>query len=216
MTIRRGEAWGVSGPLAPGAPVVADDRSAAAVIAAGVRETTGTRGTAPPEVGLTGGDLHRTLGRPLHTADQLRSGEGMRHPVDLGHVALWSGAERVGTAWFLAHLVAGGARYPFWRHTVVVMNADHLGSWVLGPRAHANDGRLDATSGRLGPWDALRARQRFRTGTHLPHPGLTTRRSAAFELDLPRVVAVRADGREVGRADRLVVTCHPDAGVVVV
>ena len=57
------------------------------------------------EVGLLGGDLHRTLGAPHHDEDDLRAGRGMRFPMDLGTVSVDGGPPMV----FVAHLVATAA-----------------------------------------------------------------------------------------------------------
>src|SRR5690606_1586121 len=55
VTIRRGEPWGAPGRLPEGAPIARDDQELAELAA------TADEGTV---VGLTGGDLHRTLGAP--------------------------------------------------------------------------------------------------------------------------------------------------------
>ena len=100
--------------------------------------------------------------------------------------------------WFVAHLVA---RRPRWSgRFAVAMNAEWLGDLDLGPRAHPGDGLLDLTEGSLGLRDRLAARRRARTGSHLPHPGLRTSRSASAELSFPDGVPVYLDGVAVGTA----------------
>ncbi len=66
------------------------------------------------------------------------------------------------------------------------MNAQWLGDWDLGPRAHPGDARLDVTDGRLPLGDLLKARKRVRTGTHLPHPDLVTTRTAQWHSNFVR------------------------------
>jgi hypothetical protein len=203
VTVRKGEAWGSPGPLPDGAPVAPGDRdlalAAAAVLGAG---------GATPTFGLTGGDLHRTLGSP--PGERMSTPEAMRLPVDLVRAVL-DGEEH----WFVAHLVA--ARGPWFRHrTVVVMNAAFVGDANLGPRAHPGDGLVDVTDGRLGFSDRRAARARMGAGAHLPHPGLTTRRAARYETELDRPTPVRLDGELVGRFRTIAVEVRPDALVVVV
>jgi diacylglycerol kinase family enzyme len=96
------------------------------------------------------------------------------------------------------------------------MNAEWLGDWRLGPRAHPGDGLLDLTEGQLGLRDRLHARRRAPTGDHVPHPGLRTRRAAHHHLRFERPVTVRLDGARVGRFRSIEVTCEPDSLIVVV
>jgi hypothetical protein len=205
MTIRRGRDWGAPGRLATDAPVVATDAGLAAAWEAGARE-----------VGLVGGDLHRTLGSPRHDEASLRRGEGTRCAVDMGEAELTRADGRVEVLHFVAHAVATTGPGPLFRaRTVVAMNATHRGGQDLGPRAHPNDGLLDVTDGRLGLGESLRAYRRMPTGSHLPHPRLTTSRTRELTVDLPGGARVALDGVAAGRAVRLVLRCLPDALVVV-
>jgi diacylglycerol kinase family enzyme len=108
------------------------------------------------------------------------------------------------------------SRTLFSSRTIVVMNGTHLGDLDLGPRAHPDDGLLDVTDGRLRLADRLRAGTRMRTGSHLPHPDLTTSRSASFSATFARPAAVFVDGVGAGDVTELAVRCLPDALVVVV
>ncbi len=211
MTIRRGHDWGDAGALAADAPVFATDFEASCALQASLD----SGGGLPAEIGLVGGDLHRTLGAPVHEERDLRSGRAMRLPVDVGIVRMDSGEDVV----MLAHLVAmsAGRGRIFNGKTLVVMNGAFVGSLNLGPRAHPNDGRLDVTIGTLPRADRRQARTRALTGSHLPHPALAEQRIAAATFDLgPDGLVVQVDGRHVGRARRLEVECRPDALVVVV
>ncbi len=114
----------------------------------------------------------------------------------------------------MAHLAA---HRPGWRgRFAVAMNAEWLGDLDLGPRSHPGDGLLDITEGQLGLRDRLAARRRARTGSHLPHPGLRTRRSARAELTFPSPVPVFLDGVAIGAASEVMVHLEPDALSVVV
>ncbi len=204
MSIRKGGEWGSPGPLAPSGLVVATDAEARAEL-----EQARGAGRQPRELGLLGGDLCHTVGGRGDAA-RLAGPDAVRLPVDAARVVLDGGEPR----WFVAHLVARrrGWRGPF----AVIMNADRLGEWHLGPRAHPGDGLLDATEGELGLRQRVEARRRSRTADHLPHPRLRTRRSARHELRFTRPVGVWLDGERVGRARHIEVTCEPDALLAVV
>jgi hypothetical protein len=198
MTIRKGEAWGVPGPLPPEGVVVRSDAEARAAV------TEARRGDRPvPPLGLLGGDLCRALGGTGDEA-RLRGPEAMVLPVDLGAVLVDGRLH-----WFVAHLVA---RKGWWRGRVVaVMNAQHLGPWDVAPRGHPNDGRLDVLDGDLSLGDRWKARRRLRTGTHVPHPAITERHVAALQLELAPGTHVWLDGEDVGPARSLSMRVEPDA-----
>lgn len=208
MTVRSGSPWGEPGALAGGSPAFDDDRAAARWLAGALAAH------AEAEVGLLGGDLHRTLGSPSRTEDDLRRGAGVRYPVDLVDVH-WVDTDQEGHHDVaLAHVVARGRRW--WRRrTIAVMNADQLGEWNLGPRAHPDDGRLDVTDGALGWLDRRALRRRAPAGAHVPHPALRESRVRELDVELAPPMGLWLDGERVGTAVRLRVRCRPDAAVVV-
>ena len=213
MSIRKGEPWGEPGPLDAAAPVVDGDRALALLITPAL-----AAGGPAGEVGLLGGDLHRTLGAPRHTADDLRGGQGVRFPVDVGVVDLDGRSDA-----FVAHLIATEDRSGrLWRgHTVILVNGSFVGPLDLGPKAHPGDGRLDLTEGSLPPGQRRAGRRRALTGTHLPHPDLRTRQVRSLQLrgadvGRGRPLHVWLDGEPVGRVDELHVECRADAVTVVV
>lgn len=186
MNIRRGEDWGAPAPV-PADAVVADTDREAAEIAATHRRAN----TPIPPIVLTGGDLARTLGGGRATA-----AERTHVPVDLGAVLVDGRLH-----WFLAHLVA---RRSWLRGRIVVAaNAAFLGEWNIAPRAHPGDGRLDVIDADPSLGDRLKARRRLRTGTHVPHPAITVRRTDAVQIDLERPTTIRLDGRSIGAARSL-------------
>ncbi|MEZ5167261.1 MAG: hypothetical protein R2695_12535 [Acidimicrobiales bacterium] len=157
---------------------------------------------APPLL-LEGGDLATTLGRPAHRPPGA-DGPRTHVTVDIG-AALVDGVLH----WFLAHLVV---RRSWLRgRVIVVANAAHLGAWNIAPRAHPGDGRLDLLDGDLPLGQRLEARNRLRGGTHVPHPGITTRRIDAIQLELSSPTPVWIDGIDIGRARTLSVRVEPDA-----
>jgi hypothetical protein len=202
VSIRRGEAWGAPGALPDDGVVVRSDAEARAVIAAA------RRAHRPfPVVGLLGGDLCRTLGG-RGDEGRLRSTEAMTFTVDVGEV-LVDGRFHL----FVAHLVA---RTRWWTRAFVAMNAQFLGPLDLGPRSHPGDGLLDTYDARLPLGQLRQVRARARTGSHLPHPAITERRTAAIQVELDRPLGVWLDGERVGEGRVLSVRLEPDALRVVV
>ncbi|HEY6532366.1 MAG TPA: hypothetical protein VIY72_08690 [Acidimicrobiales bacterium] len=203
MTIGKGAPYGRPGALPDGAVVVASDAEARAVVTDARRA-----GGAVPALGLLGGDLCRTLGG-LGDEQRLRRGHGTVVPVDLGTVLLDGRLE-----FFVAHLAAH--RWDWGGPVVVAMNAEWLGEWDLGPRAHPNDGLLDVTEGSLGFRDRLAARRKARSASHLPHPRLRATRVSAGTYSFDKGVTIRLDGETAGRARQIVLRVEPDALTVVV
>ena len=204
MNVERGAPWGAPGRLPDDGVVVGSDAEARHLV-----EQARRAGAPLPVLGLTGGDLCRTFGGtgdPSH----LRSAEATTATVDVGAVLVDGRLH-----WFVAHLVA---RRPGWRgRALVAMNAQWLGPWDLGPRAHPGDGLLDVSDGAL-PWrQRLIARRRARTGSHLPHPAIRTSRVPALQVDLDPALDLWLDGERVARGvQALSIRVEPDALSVVV
>jgi hypothetical protein len=207
VPIAKGSPYGTPGGLPDDAVVVRTDGEAREV----VEEARRAR-RPPPVLGLIGGDLCRTLGGGTTGGrggeGRLRSVGGVRFPVDLGEV-LVDGRIHL----FVAHLVA---RSRSWRRAFVAMNAQWLGPWNLGPRAHPNDGLLDTYDAHLRLGQLLPVRSRLHHGAHLPHPGITERRTAAIQVELEKPLRLWLDGTTVGSARRLSLRVEPDALEVVV
>jgi hypothetical protein len=208
VPIAKGQPWGEPAPFPDDGVVVTSDRAARAVI------EESRRARRPiPTLGLLGGDLCRTLGGEGGSGDRggegrLRSLGGIRFPIDLGEVLL-DGRLHV----FVAHLVAHSR---LWRRAFVAMNAQWLGDWNLGPRAHPDDGLLDTYDARLPLNQALVVRSRLHHGAHLPHPGIKERRAPAVQVELDRPLPVLLDGDRVGSARQIAVRVEPDAFNVVI
>ena len=199
MPISKGDPYGEPGDLPDDGVLVRSDAEAAAALSDARRDRRPF-----PVLGLLGGDLCRTLGGG-RTQAQL---QGVRFTVDLGE-ALLDGRLHL----FVAHLVV---RTRLWTRAFVAMNAQWLGDWNLGPRAHPNDGLLDTYDARLPPGQLLPVRSRLHHGAHLPHPNIKERRTAAAQVELDRPLAVRLDGVTAGRARVVSVRVQPDALTVVV
>lgn len=196
--IRKGEEWGEPAVLGGNEPEASTDAEVARLL-----------GEHPGSVVvLRGGDLHRSLGGRPGSAPDL-SGPVMILPIDLVAVTV-DGSTRLASA----HVVA--RRRGWAGEFAVAMNGTHLGEWNLGPKAHPNDGLIDVTTGRLGLRDRLAARSRAHTGTHLPHPALSTARVRSAEWSFERSTPVYVDGVRVGSARHVALAVHPDQGAVVV
>ena len=202
MTIKKGQAWGERRPLPSDGVVVGSDAEARVVL-----EEYRHAGEAFPTLGLVGGDLCRTLGGQGDET-RLRSGEAMTFPVDLGQIMV-DGRLHL----FLAHAVVRNA---LWRRTTVAMNAQWIGRWNVGHKAHPNDGMLDLYESELRMSDLLKVRRRLPAGAFLPHPRIRYRRAKAAQFELDRRHPVLLDGQSVGVGRVLSIRVEPDALRVVV
>ncbi len=196
--MRRGEPWGEQVQSPDFLRVAPTDRDAREWVVA-QRETD----RALQAVGLSGGDMARTLGGG--TPGRF-PGMVMTAPIDVLRV------EAEGrTTWAVAHVVA---RRSWWRGDVwLAMNAQFLGDYDVAPRSHPNDGKVDAV--HVHPDMSVRARRqardRARTGTHLPHPQLHSTQSATASATFRRPLVLWVDGVRWGTTTSVTVTCEPDA-----
>ncbi|MEM7337551.1 MAG: hypothetical protein AAF467_02820 [Actinomycetota bacterium] len=201
MTIRKGEEWGYDAEPGPHVVQVRDDADLAQ------RAHDSVRGGQPLIARLGAGDLLATLG-----GSPPQPGRLVRHlPIDLGLIVVDDGDPLP----FVSHCVL---RRRAWQgQSAVVMNAGWLGPYYLGPKAHPNDGILDITWGALGWNQRLLARRRAKTGSHLPHPALTTARVATWEWTAEQPVRLYTDGVAAGprRVRSVAVSVVPDAFTVV-
>ena len=190
MTIRRGEEWGIAVARPVDLRIAPDDAALALMVAS----------DAARPVGLSGGDLFRSVGSPA-PRDPVQ-----RLPIDAIQVSI-DDREPVLA---VAHVVA--RRY-WWRGAIIaVMNADHVGDWNVAPRAHPNDGKLDVVevAASMSLRHRWQARARLPQGTHVPHPAITVRTVAEADWTFATPTPVTIDGVSAGRARRLVVSVLPD------
>ncbi len=206
MVINKGDDWGR--PYEGDRPIVvaSDDADLADKVhralddggADGVFFTVGT------------GDVVVSLGFGDPSDVERTALDSLVFPMDLGLVEAGPRAgEPEVTFPFAAHVVGRSNRWAW--PELIVMNAPLAGQLRLGPRAHPNDGVLDITTGRL-PWrQARQARERARSGSHLPHPDLTMVRRSDFEFSSSTALDLDVDGESRGRWRWFKVTVLPDA-----
>lgn len=207
MTIKPGDAWGRPVPRPPGLVVAHSDAELARAISS-------ERGS---PIGVGGGDLARTLGVTTARAATLATRPTVNeYPIDLLEVRL-DGADEPIVA--CAHVVA---RSPWssghWLRgrILVVMNAEFIGEWDIAPRGHPNDGRVEVVDvgASMSVRERMAARRRLPTGTHVPHPCITTRSMKTGSWQFERPLDVTVDGRYVARATSLSIDVLGDAATV--
>lgn len=203
MTIRKGQQWGSLRPLPPDGVIVRNDAQAARVAGDHIEN-----GLPVPPIGLLGGDLCRTLGG-LGDERGLSSERAVTFACDLGVVLLDEQRH-----YFVAHLVA---RSHWWRgKATLVMNASWLGNWNAGPRAHPGDALLDCYEADIPIFELAKVRSRLPLGAHLPHPAIRERRSASFEIAVPKGHRVYLDGNLLGGYTQMKISLIPDALTIVI
>jgi len=202
MTVRKGEPWGQPAVCPDNVRVVSTDRDVGGWII-----WHRTRDRPIGDLGVTGGDLARTCGGTGHQRPC-----AARVTVDAMRVSL----DGNDPTWGAAHVVARRA----WLRgdLAMVMNAQFYGAYDVAPRSHPNDGKVDVLRVRAEmTWrERLQARQRARTGAHVPHPHLTMRSVAECDLQFDEPLVVWVDGVRRGTARRLQVTVEPDAYAIYV
>ena len=198
MTIEKGAAWGTVGVTPHECVVAKDEAAAASAVQHGATH-----------VWLESGDILRALGLTVATG-ALKVGEPCRLlPCDVLMVQLDDAAPVLA----LSSVVVGSWRNPqLW-----VTTGGFLGALNVAPRAHVNDGVVDALefAGSIPLRQLLLMRRRMRLGDHLPHPRLTMHRAAQVKWPTspigPKSSAVIIDGKQRGRAAQVTINARPDA-----
>lgn len=142
------------------------------------------------------GDIHRSLGAPV--AERATSAV----TLDLIECRVDGRLYRAA-----AHVVARRpGRWGWWRGPIVmVMVSGHLGRFEPAPRAHPGDGLLDVieVSGSMNLRQRVMARRRSRTGSHLPHPDISTTRVRDLRRSFDESLTIFVDGASVGASRHL-------------
>jgi len=206
VTIEKGAAWG-SVAMTPFDLVVAPDEAALArAVARGARH-----------VALQSGDLLRALGTPDVPVPGRPS---LQLPCDVLHVRL-DDAEPVTV---VGSVMIGAVMRP----RAWITTGGFVGRLNVAPRAHPNDGGVDALefASDVSLRQLLAIRRKMRAGDHLPHPALRMHRDTTYtwstsgaepsidDAPVGRRRAVTMDGRRYGRARTVRVTVQPDAFIL--
>lgn len=150
------------------------------------------------------GDIHRSLGAPV--AERATSAV----TLDLIECRVDGRLYRAA-----AHVVARRpGRWGWWRGPIVmVMVSGHLGRFEPAPRAHPGDGLLDVieVSGSMNLRQRIMARRRSRTGSHLPHPDISTTRVRDLRRSFDESLTIFVDGASAGVSRHLDVAVVPAA-----
>lgn len=87
---------------------------------------------------------------------------------------------------------------------VVVANGQFIGAADLVPRSHPGDGRLEIHIYSLKAGERAAMRRRLATGTHLPHPRISTGSGSRVRIEVKGGAwPIRADSELAGRAGRI-------------
>ncbi len=213
MTIGKGTNWGYPGVLSPQSPIFTSDADVSTYLDAHVKSLAIEANDVPDSpldvapIGLTGGVLWRTVGGP-GVVGRYATPDARHYTCDLA-IAIVDGNRRA----FVASLMA---RNRWWTKVAVVMNAQDIGAYRFGHRAHPGDALLDVYEAHIELRDIPKIAKRAKLGSHLPHPGITERRlpKASFTFEQPRQLWL--DEQRAGMVKQLSVTVVPDAFIVVV
>jgi hypothetical protein len=203
--IRKGEEWGApAGDAPPDLEVAGDDAAlAAALVSAGpdplVRFSPSPESDLARAVGLAG-DGRSGLALPL---DLLRLGDG---GVAVNTVVVGVPPDRL--RWwhraFPVEVVVDGRAFTARTTSVVVATGQFLRGFDVSPRGHPGDGWCEVQVYCLPAGQRGAMRARLRSGSHVPHPEIRTRRGRAVSVRCERDVAVEVDGKAAVKGARVV------------
>jgi hypothetical protein len=194
--IRKGQEWGApAGDAPPDLEVAGDDAALAAALAGAggdplVRFSPSPDSDLARAVGLSGGAAgHMAL--PL---DLLRLGDGR---VAVNAVVVGVPPDRL--RWFHrpfpVEVAVDGKVMTARATTVVVATGQFLRGFDVSPRGHPGDGWCEVQVYGLPAGQRGAMRARLRSGSHVPHPDITTRRARSVVVRCGRGVGVEVDGK---------------------
>ncbi len=198
MTIEKGKPWGVAGTVPDAVFVARTDAEAATAMGRPVQ--------------LVGGNLWESLGSP---ASRVTGSDCTFLTVD-GLVCSVNHRGEIITVSAISEVVVGS--WTSRQGLIVVSNAGMWGGLNIAPRAHPNDGEFDVFSmeSTTTVRQRLLARRRAVTGTHLPHPSMSVRRSTHVVLERNAGESLVIDGVTFGHWTSVSVAVKADFYSVVV
>ncbi|MCE2735812.1 MAG: hypothetical protein LW686_00080 [Ilumatobacteraceae bacterium] len=194
MTIRKGEEWGVRVMCPEEREIAEDDFDA-------------SRHDSSSVFSVIRGDLHLSLGSPKVP---IIGHECTAVPIDALRCTVTAPSGEQRDLFAISSITLGS----WWRGSFVVLsNSGFYNGLNIAPRSHPNDGECDVmVMERNLPFrQRVLARQKAKTGTHVPHPLISLRRSTEFShsKQSPRERLV-LDGRAVDNWVQLDVSVLPD------
>lgn len=216
--IRKGEAW--ERPIS--GPEVLEVTGGDAELAAAVADHPRARVVFRPH----GSDLARAVGIDVSGRDHPEPGtelalDALRWPDGLAVNAIVAGvapdrARRWTRSRQVTVAIDGQPLFDGRATAVVIANGQFLRNRDVIPRGHPGDGRLEIQVYAVGVRERGIVRRRLETGTHVPHPAITTATGTRVELQATRSLVLEVDGRPAGRVAALAVDVLPDAFRLVV
>lgn len=196
MTIEKGQPWGESCRVPAQRIVVGSDRELALC-------------TKEDLVSLTNGDLWKSLGSPPVPQTDIAA---TQLPIDALIITIDDD-----TSLLAASTIEIGSWFRRGRY-ICIANTSFAGQKNIAPRAHPNDGSLDyleitASMSWRQRWLASR---RALTGTHIPHPQITTKRIKDIRIDRESSELLRIDGVSFEEWRTIHVQIDPDHWQVLV
>ncbi len=195
--MKPGEAWGVPSVGPPDLVVAGGDDALAAAVAAHpgalVRFVADATSQLALAVGIAAGGSGHTEPAP-HWAvpmDVLRLDDGR---IAVNMAVFGPSPEHI--TWRTRSIDLGDDSGTVLSAVVAIGQFHH--GLDLVPRGHPGDGYAELQRYRLGGRQRGAMRQRLRTGTHLPHPGIEQRRVRSFVVAGPRDVPLELDGHPAG------------------
>jgi hypothetical protein len=200
MNLRPGDEWGSETTRSADLDVSGDDADLAVAVAGAPH---GVLIRFRPDAAS---DLARTLG--LHPASPLM---GRALPMDALAVngrnlavngVVWGAPLHRPRPWHGRRpaeiAVDGGPVTTVPATTVVVLVGEYLAGYDVSPRGHPGDGVAELQIYALSPGQRRAMVARLGSGTHLPHPQITTRRVRRVNLRARSPMALEVDGIRLG------------------
>jgi diacylglycerol kinase family enzyme len=101
----------------------------------------------------------------------------------------------------------------FWRgRHLIVSNAGWIGNSNVAPRAHPNDGKVEVLTitSQMSLRQRFLARRKMQTGTHLPHPDLSSKQIATQSIVRQNGEKLMIDGRKIDNWASISIRVEPD------
>ena len=191
--IHRGQPWGIPAHMSDDVLIVENDQVL-------------SRTDQTVRIFLTGGDIARSLGNPvvplIGSACTEVTIDAMQCDITTGN----SQSTRVIAA---SSIVVGN----FWKgRYLIVSNAGWLGDSNVAPRAHPNDGKVEmlTIASHMSLRQRFLARRKMHTGTHLPHPDLSSSQRATLTIDRHNGELLVIDGKNAGDWTSISIAVQPD------